>query len=129
MTPSRTDAAAWAVVGSLVAGAAGFAAFAPPRDDAVPHGPDITTIDVDIRDMRFVPDTVEVAPGTKLVVRLTNSDDTVHDLKLGDGYSGRVEPGKQKSAYFGEFDQDTQGWCTIAGHKKMGMVFTLDVQL
>ena len=28
MTPSRTDAAAWAVVGSLVAGAAGFP---PPR--------------------------------------------------------------------------------------------------
>ena len=43
------------------------------------------TIDVELSGMRVRPDTVEVTPGTRLVLRVTNREELVHDLRLDTG--------------------------------------------
>lgn len=122
-----THIAAWSVVAALITGTASAATLLAPAQGELPTGDDVVHVDVDIEGMRFIPDRVEVPRGTKLVVNLTNSGDKEHDLKVGEGYSGRLSPGESASAYYGEFNVDTLGWCTIAGHKTMGMLFRVDV--
>lgn len=122
-----TDIAAWAVVAACIIGVASTSALMLPQEGDLPSGDDVVTIDVIAGQMQFTPDRVEVPRGTKLVVNLTNEGDKVHDLRIGDGYSGRVNPGESAVAYFGEFNVDTRGWCDVAGHKTMGMTFKVDV--
>ncbi|OFL93646.1 hypothetical protein [Corynebacterium sp. HMSC055D05] len=122
-----THFAAWSAVTALVAGTATAATLLAPAQGEIPTGDDVITVDVDIERMRFIPDRVEVPRGTKLVVNLTNSGEKEHDLKVGEGYSGRLSPGESATSYYGEFNVDTLGWCTIAGHKTMGMLFRVDV--
>lgn len=85
-----------------------------------------TTVDVEAQDMRFSPDRVEVPAGDRLVIRLTNTDAAVHDLVLPSGASsGRLEPGRTVEVDAGVVTADQEGWCSVAGHRLMGM--TLDV--
>ena len=112
----------------VLAGAASTSVLVQSQEGDIPTGDDVVTADVRIERMRYIPDRIEVPRGTKLVVNLVNDGEKEHDLKIGDANSGRLSPGETSTTYFGEFNKDTRGWCTIAGHKKMGMVFTLDVQ-
>lgn len=82
---------------------------------------------VSARDMRFVPDHVEVAPGDRVVIHLTNDDPTqVHDLYFANGAtSGRLKPGASATVDAGVVGEPLGGWCTIVGHRAMGMVFTV----
>lgn len=121
------DIAAWAVVAAGVASVATTAAVTQSHEGELPTGDDVVTADVRIERMRYVPDRIEVPRGTKLVVNLVNDGDKEHDLKIGEANSGRLSPGETSTAYFGEFNKDTRGWCTIAGHKTMGMTFKVDV--
>ncbi|MHA5281924.1 cupredoxin domain-containing protein [Corynebacterium sp. CQ3829_602738] len=125
--PRAVDVAAWAVVAAGVAAVATTAAVTQSREGDLPTGDDVVTADVRIERMRYVPDRIEVPRGTKLVVNLVNDGDKEHDLKIGEANSGRLSPGESSTTYFGEFNKDTRGWCTIAGHKTMGMTFTVDV--
>ena len=125
--PRAVDVAAWAVVAAGVAAVATTAAVTQSREGELPTGDDVVTADVRIERMRYVPDRIEVPRGTKLVVNLVNDGDKEHDLKIGEANSGRLSPGESSTTYFGEFNKDTRGWCTIAGHKTMGMTFTVDV--
>ena len=125
--PRAVDIAAWAVVAAGIAAVATTATLTQSREGELPTGDDVVTIDVTAERMRFIPDRVEVPRGTKLVVNLVNDGEKEHDLKIGEGYSGRLSPGETSTAYFGEFNKDTRGWCTIAGHKTMGMTFRVDV--
>lgn len=125
--PRAVDVAAWAVVVAGVAAVATTAAITQSREGELPTGDDVVTADVRIERMRYVPDRIEVPRGTKLVVNLVNDGDKEHDLKIGEANSGRLSPGESSTTYFGEFNKDTRGWCTIAGHKTMGMTFTVDV--
>ena len=125
--PRAIDVAAWAVVAAGVAAVATTAAVTQSREGDLPTGDDVVTADVRIERMRYVPDRIEVPRGTKLVVNLVNDGDKEHDLKIGEANSGRLSPGESSTTYFGEFNKDTRGWCTIAGHKTMGMTFTVDV--
>jgi len=85
-----------------------------------------TTVEVEAQDMRFVPDRVEVPAGDRLVIRVTNADTTVHDLVLdGGATSGRLAPGATADVDAGVVVADVAGWCSVAGHRLMGM--TLDV--
>lgn len=85
-----------------------------------------TTVEVEAQDMRFVPDTVEVPAGDRLVIRVTNADAAVHDLVLANGAtSGRLGPGESADVDAGVVGADLDGWCSVAGHRLMGM--TLDV--
>lgn len=125
--PRAVDVAAWAVVVAGVAAVATTAAITQSREGELPTGDDVVTADVRIERMRYVPDRIEVPRGTKLVVNLVNDGDKEHDLKIGEANSGRLSPGESSTTYFGEFNKDTRGWCTIAGHKTMGMTFKVDV--
>lgn len=125
---ARPDALAWALIAAAITLVIGLTlAFGGHDDAALPAGDNVAEVNVDIQDMRFSPSRIEVPCGAELVIHLTNSDTKQHDLKLGSGYSGRVDPGKTVSADFGAFDESAQGWCTIAGHKAMGMVLNVDV--
>ncbi|MFV0252549.1 MAG: multicopper oxidase domain-containing protein [Beutenbergiaceae bacterium] len=86
-------------------------------------------VQVEARDMRFYPDTVEVAPGTEVIIELTNTDDSqVHDLVLDSGVSsGRLAPGESATIDVGVVGRSTDGWCSIIGHRQMGMLFNIVV--
>lgn len=123
----KTDILAWAVIAAVLVSTSFAAVVVQSREGDLPSGDDVVTIDVIAGQMQFTPDRVEVPRGTKLVVNLTNSGEKEHDLKVGEGHSGRLDPGETSTAYYGEFNVDTLGWCTIAGHKTMGMTFKVDV--
>ena len=121
------NAAAWTVVAAGVAAVAATAVITQSQEGELPTGDDVVTVDVRIERMRYIPDQIEVPRGTKLVVNLVNDGEKEHDLKIGEANSGRLSPGEASTTYFGEFNKDTRGWCTIAGHKTMGMTFKVDV--
>lgn len=88
-----------------------------------------TTVEVEARDMRFHPSSIDVPAGDRLVIELTNSDDVeVHDLVLDSGHdSGRLRPGESATMDVGVVGRDLGGWCSIVGHRQMGMVLDVNV--
>jgi len=79
--------------------------------------------------MRFTPSRIEVPAGNRLVITVRNADpDTVHDLVLDSGAdSGRLAPGATARVDAGLVGRDLQGWCSVVGHRQMGMVLTVVV--
>lgn len=87
-----------------------------------------TTVRVEARGMRFHPDSVDVPAGDRLVLEVVNRDSDVHDLALETGqHSGRLSPGQQGRLEVDVVGRDLDGWCTIVGHRQMGMVFSVNV--
>ena len=85
-----------------------------------------TEVTVHTSAMRFVPDTVQVPLGDRLRITLVNDDagGMVHDLYLDNGTtSGRLSPGQKVVMDAGVIGGNVEGWCTIVGHRSMGMVF------
>jgi nitrite reductase (NO-forming) len=81
-----------------------------------------TTVAVDMIDTRFVPDRIEVPAGDELVITLTNHDDMVHNLVLETGLvSESLDPGATVSVAAGVIETSLAGWCSIAGHRLLGM--------
>lgn len=82
-----------------------------------------TRVRVSMKDMRYHPDTLTVAPGNRLVIDLHNDDPSqVHDLLMASGArSPRLAPGGRASLDAGVITEPTTGWCTIVGHRAMGM--------
>ncbi|WP_019873297.1 multicopper oxidase domain-containing protein [Sporichthya polymorpha] len=86
-----------------------------------------TTVAIQALDMRFVPDRIEVPAGDRLVIDLTNGDDDVHDLVLDSGdRSGRLSPGDTARLDIGVVGRALDGWCSVIGHRQMGMVLTVE---
>jgi nitrite reductase (NO-forming) len=82
-----------------------------------------TTVEVSVEGMRFVPAEVEVPAGDRLVVELANTGDDRHDLVLETGgRTGRLAPGESATLDAGVVGADLEGWCSVAGHRQMGMV-------
>src|SRR5699024_5354632 len=82
---------------------------------------------VSIEGMLFAPNTVEIPAGSTLVLEITNNDSQNHDLALNGINTGLISPGDTVTQDFGVFDESTAGWCTVAGHKAMGMTFDVTV--
>lgn len=103
----------------------------PTQRPAAPTEENIKTqtIKVEAANMRFTPAAVEVEAGTRLVIELTNTDTAdTHDLVLATGAdSGRLSPGQSATIDAGVITKDVAGWCSIVGHKQMGMVFEIKV--
>ncbi|SIK02689.1 Copper-containing nitrite reductase [Mycobacteroides abscessus subsp. abscessus] len=80
-------------------------------------------------DMRFVPNSVEVPVGNELVIEVKNMDGTnIHDLYIdanGGAETGRINPGETRTLHVGVITGDAEGWCTIIGHRAMGMTFSV----
>ena len=89
-----------------------------------------TNAEVTASGMRFVPDTIEVPAGDRLVVVIRNaSDGDVHDLLFDSGAdSGRLAPGETGTVDVGVVGRDLDGWCSVVGHRQMGMVLTVRVR-
>ncbi|MFU8872777.1 multicopper oxidase domain-containing protein [Micromonospora sp. SL4-19] len=85
-----------------------------------------TTVDVVAEGMRFHPARIEVAPGDRLVVNLTNRDQRRHDLVLDNGaHTKRIGNGESARLDAGVIGGVTEGWCSLPGHRQAGM--TLEV--
>ena len=79
---------------------------------------------IKVEGLRFVPDTVDVTPGDRLVITLDNTADQVHDLVLATGQTtGRVAARAKGTLDAGIVAGPIEGWCSIAGHRAQGMVF------
>ena len=105
----------------------GTSAGASAARAAVQPSGHTTRVRVEAHDMSYVPASLTVPYGDRLVIDLVNRDDgSPHDLTFGDGVqTGRVMPGRSTTLDVGVVGASTQGWCRIVGHRQMGMV--LDV--
>ena len=104
-------------------------AVAAPLDAGVEPTGRTTRVRVEAHDMAFVPATVSVPAGDRLVVDLTNTDTgSPHDLTFADGArTPRVMPGRSATLDVGVVGADTEAWCSIVGHRQMGMVLHVAV--
>ncbi|MEU6607597.1 multicopper oxidase domain-containing protein [Streptomyces shenzhenensis] len=95
---------------------------------AVPPTGRTTRVTVTIRDMRFSPSSVAVPAGNRLVITLHNTGTDTHDLVLETGArTGRLSPGEQGTLDAGVVGRSLEGWCSVVGHRQMGMVFAVRV--
>lgn len=100
---------------------------ASAADGVVPTG-HTTTVRVEAADMRFTPDEIEVPAGDRLVIEVVNTDTDVHDLVLETGAdSGRLAAGETARVDVGVVGRDLDGWCSVVGHRQMGMTLTVRV--
>jgi nitrite reductase (NO-forming) len=133
--PRRTRSAAVGLALVTVAALGGVAldpaavgiGFSSAEGDVVATGR-TTTVRVTVEGMRFVPDEVEVPAGDRLVVELENTGDDRHDLVLETGLrTPRLAPGESATLDAGVVGTDLEGWCSVAGHKQMGMLLHIRV--
>jgi len=88
-----------------------------------------TVVAVEAHDMRYTPDHIVVPVGNRLVIKLTNTDTAlVHDLVVDSGArTARLAPGGSELLDVGVVGRAIDGWCSVLGHRQMGMVLTIDV--
>ena len=131
----RHTGMAGVAVGLLVLAVAGGAALDPAAlGTGVAHASkgvvatgQVTTVNVVASKMRFVPASVDVPIGNRLVVVVTNNDPDVHDLALETGQTtGRITRGRTVRLDAGVVGRSLGGWCTVVGHRQMGMVFAVN---
>jgi nitrite reductase (NO-forming) len=122
-----------AVVLAVAGGAAAdpSALAGAPEEDAaagVAATGHTTRVEIEARHMRFTPATIELPAGDRLVIVVRNADDDVHDLVLETNHSsGRLSPGETASLDVGVVGRDLDGWCSVVGHRQMGMTLAIDV--
>ena len=130
----HTGLAAVALASVLLA-VAGGAALDPvalgngaePASNGIVATGKVTTIRVVASRMRFVPASVDVPAGNRLVLIVTNKDADVHDLALESGQStSRITRGGTERLDVGVVGRSLKGWCTIVGHRRLGMVFAVN---
>ena len=86
-----------------------------------------TRVSVGVEGMAFTPGHIEVPVGDRLIIDFTNSGDQRHDLVFETGVSsGSLAAGETKELDLGVIGGDVEGWCSLPGHREMGM--TLHVQ-
>ncbi|MEU6610089.1 multicopper oxidase domain-containing protein [Streptomyces shenzhenensis] len=84
------------------------------------------TIAVTLADMRIRPARVEVAAGTALRLKVTNTDTQRHDLKVEDGpATPMLARGTTQVLDLGTVTESREAWCTLPGHRAAGM--TMDI--
>ncbi|PRZ41817.1 nitrite reductase (NO-forming) [Antricoccus suffuscus] len=136
-TPPRQIGSVTAALAVLVLGVAGGVAVDPP---AAGHGTAVsaangvtptghtTEVSVTADNMRFTPSSVDVPAGDRLIIKVTNTDQVVHDLVLATGQtSGRLSPGQSAQVDVGVVGKSIAGWCSLPGHRQLGMVFAVNV--
>jgi nitrite reductase (NO-forming) len=100
--------------------AAGIAIAA--RNESVVATGTTTEVNVTVQGMRFDSPVIEVPYGDRLVVTFANTGTDVHDLTFANGVrTQRLAPGESETIDVGIIGGDLQAWCSIAGHRQMGM--------
>ena len=76
--------------------------------------------------MSFTPSNIKVPAGNKLVIKFHNTGNQQHDLVMANGATtGRVTPGGTATVSVGVISANMQGWCSVAGHRQMGMTLSV----
>ncbi|MGV9661933.1 multicopper oxidase domain-containing protein [Nocardia niigatensis] len=89
---------------------------------------DAHTVEVTLSGMRIRPASVDVPAGTRLVLRITNQDPMVHDLRLDTGErTPRLAHGQTALLEVGQVRGDRRAWCDVAGHRAAGMTMSIHV--
>ena len=131
MAATGLAAVVLAVAVGVAVDPAALAGGAGPRSASAGVAPTgrTTRVDVTAANMRFTPATIQVPAGNRLVIDLHNTDDQdVHDLVLDSGAdSGRLAPGQSSHVVVGVVGRDVDGWCSVLGHRQMGMVLHVEV--
>lgn len=110
----------------LAVALAGTGQRLPPEHTAV--GP-VQTVDVALRGMRIQPAVIEVPAGTRLVLRVTNQESMLHDLRFDSGeHTPLLGPGQSAVLELGPVTTERNGWCDVAGHRAAGMTMAIHVQ-
>lgn len=115
------------VVGVGVDPAAAGLLASSPASSAVAATGRVVHIEVTAVGMAFEPSSVHVRRGDRLVVALTNADATTHDLVIGQARTGRLAPGARAELDAGVIGTSVEGFCSVVGHRQMGMVFQVIV--
>lgn len=109
-------------------GAVGLPTSQPNVGESVVTG-NTVRVEVVANGMTFTPNRVQVERGDRLVIDLVNEDSTtLHDLAIGDLRTPRLRAGERAELDVGPVQASTQGWCTVVGHRQMGMVFDVVVR-
>ncbi|WP_462417510.1 multicopper oxidase domain-containing protein [Kytococcus sp. Marseille-QA3725] len=95
--------------------------------DVTPTG-ETTHVRVEAVHMRFDPGSVTVPRGERVVLEVVNSDDQAHDLAIAGQQTPRLKAGESATLDLGVVGEDTEGWCTIVGHRQQGMTFEVRVE-
>ncbi|MFZ1411421.1 MAG: copper oxidase, partial [Micropruina sp.] len=99
-----------------------------PTTAVTPTG-NTTRVEVTAHGMTFTPNRITVPRGDRLVIVLTNTDPvTTHDLALGGVRTARLRPGQSAELDAGLIGSSAQGWCSVPGHRQMGMVLDIVVE-
>jgi nitrite reductase (NO-forming) len=112
------------VAGTAAIDPVGLGWSAAPTGDA--DAP-MQTVQVEAANMRFTPNRIEVPVGTRLIIEVTNTDASlIHDLVFANGIAGkRLAPGQSETIDVGVITGDLDGWCSIVGHRQMGMTMKI----
>ena len=102
---------------------------ATSADDGVVATGHTTEVTVTAGDMTFTPNVIEVPAGDRLVINVHNDDAAqVHDLVLDTGHSsGRLAPDAAATVDVGVVGRDIDAWCSVVGHRQMGMTMQITV--
>ncbi|MFF0736334.1 multicopper oxidase domain-containing protein [Streptomyces chartreusis] len=136
-TPSRHPAlwgtaagAVLTVLAVLLANSGGDTGGRPSVAGASGAGAGTTrTVAVTLADMRIRPARIEVAAGTALRLRITNTDAQRHDLKVEDGpATPLLAQGTTRVLDLGPVTGNREAWCTLPGHRAAGMTMAIVVK-
>lgn len=121
-------ALALCVAGGVAADPAASGISVAPGPGEVVESGRTTEVTVRVEGMRFDPAIIEVPYGDRLVVTFENTGADVHDLTFANGVrSARLAPGAVEVLDVGIIGADLAGWCSIAGHRQMGMELVVRV--
>lgn len=128
--PSRRARGVIAALGLLALSVAAGVAADPAaagisiagRAESIVATGNTTAVTVSVEGMRFDTPVLVVPYGDRLVVTFENTGDDVHDLTFANGVrTQRLAPGDSETIDVGIIGADFQAWCSIAGHRQMGM--------
>lgn len=113
------------VAGGVAADPAAVGISTVAAGDVVATG-EVTEVTITVTGMRYDQNTIDVPVGNTLVVTFRNTGSDVHDLTFANGVrTERLAPGAEQTIEVGVVGADFAGWCSIAGHRQMGMELTV----
>lgn len=85
-----------------------------------------TAVTVEVEGMSFTPSDIKVPAGNKLAITFHNTGDQRHDLVLSNGAkTATIAPGATVKLDAGVISSNMEGWCSLPGHRQMGMSLTI----
>jgi nitrite reductase (NO-forming) len=109
----------------VAAGLTSATPTAQDRSQVVATG-ETTRVEVSAEGMSYNPSSISVPVGNRLVIELVNNDPTTtHDLALGGEKTPRLGHEERAEIVIDVVTGAMQGWCTVVGHRQMGMTFTV----